>query len=33
MARESDQLKVAMKSADHKEAIAAFLDKREPKFR
>ena len=33
MARESEQLRVAMKSTDHKEAIAAFLEKREPKFR
>ena len=31
--RELEQLRVAMRSADHKEAIAAFMEKREPKFR
>lgn len=31
--RELAHLKVAMKSAEHKEAIAAFLEKRQPNFR
>lgn len=31
--RELEHLRGAMKSADHKEAIAAFMEKREPKFR
>lgn len=31
--RELDHLKGAMRSADHQEAVAAFLEKREPKFR
>jgi 2-(1,2-epoxy-1,2-dihydrophenyl)acetyl-CoA isomerase len=33
MRRESDHLREAMRSAEHKEAIAAFLEKREPRFR
>ncbi len=31
--RELQSLKVAMKSDDHQEAIAAFMEKREPNFR
>ena len=31
--RELAHLKVAMKSVEHKEAVSAFLEKREPKFR
>jgi 2-(1,2-epoxy-1,2-dihydrophenyl)acetyl-CoA isomerase len=31
--RELQHLKVAMRSVEHKEAVSAFLEKREPKFR
>jgi 2-(1,2-epoxy-1,2-dihydrophenyl)acetyl-CoA isomerase len=31
--RELKHLKVAMRSVEHKEAVSAFLEKREPKFR
>jgi 2-(1,2-epoxy-1,2-dihydrophenyl)acetyl-CoA isomerase len=31
--RESERLREAMRSDDHKEAIAAFMEKREPRFR